>query len=95
MHNHGLLQRIGAEFIGTGRTAEKFPLVVDGLPYLLGSPGKGHLVEGEIYRVNSAEGWSALDRLEGPRFYERRLTDIVGDDQENERRRGLLPGPER
>ena len=82
-HNHGLLQRTRAEFISTGRTASKFPLVVDGLPYLLDMPGKGHRVEGEIYRVNSAEGWSALDRLEGhPRFYQRRLTEIAGDDRE-------------
>ena len=81
--NHLVMQRAGGEFVCCGRTVERYPLVVSGLPYLLGSPGEGHQVEGEIYRVNSAEGWSALDRLEGhPGFYERRLTDIVGDDRE-------------
>lgn len=82
-HNHCLLHQIGAEFVGTGRTSLKFPLVINGLPYLLGQPGQGHRVEGEIYRVPTAEGWRALDRLEGhPRFYQRRLTDISGDDHE-------------
>ena len=82
-HNHGLIRQIGAEFVSIGRTAESFPLVVDGLPYLLNSRGCGHQVEGEIYRIPDSEGWTALDRLEGhPRFYKRELTNIDGDDGE-------------
>jgi len=81
--NHRVMQRAGSEFVCCGTMVERYPLVVSGLPYLLDLPGQGHRVEGEIYRVNSAEGRSALDRLEGhPCFYERRLTDIVGDDRE-------------
>lgn len=82
-HNHGVMVRAGGEFVSSGTTVERYPLVIDGLPYLLDVPGQGHPVKGEIYRVSSAEGWSMLDRLEGhPRFYERRLTEIAGADGE-------------
>ena len=79
--NHGLLQQVGGEFIGTGYTKTRFPLVVDGLPYLLRLAGQGHHVEGEIWRVGTPEGWAALDRLEGhPDFYVRVPLDIDGRD---------------
>lgn len=82
-HNHPVMQRAGGEFVCHGATVEHYPLVVDGLPYLLDAPGQGHPVEGEIYRVDSAEGWRVLDRLEGhPVFYERRVADIAGEDGE-------------
>lgn len=79
-HNHHLMQQIGAEFVCAGRTIERFPLVVHGLPYLLDLPETGHQVEGEIYRV-SREGFVALDHLEGhPDWYRRRLIPVVAED---------------
>ena len=72
--NHYTMQRAGGGFVGQAITAERFPLVVDGLPYLIDRSGCGHRVHGEIYRVPNAAGWSVLDRLEGhPRFYSRRV----------------------
>lgn len=72
--NHRVMQQAGGEFVGEALTAEKFPLVVDGLPYLLDRSGEGHHVQGELYRVTDPEGWIRLDRLEGhPRFYRRRV----------------------
>jgi gamma-glutamylaminecyclotransferase len=82
-HNHSVMCRARGEFVCRGETVLHFPLVVDGLPYLLNTPGKGHQVEGEIYRVDSVDGWCTLDRLEGhPSFYERRLIEIAGADGE-------------
>lgn len=72
--NHRVMQRSGGEFVGASMTMECFPLVVDGLPYLLDRSGSGHRVIGEIYRISDADGWLHLDRLEGhPRFYRRRV----------------------
>ena len=72
--NHGTMQSAGGEFVGQAVTVENFPLVVDGLPYLIDFKGCGHQVHGEIYRVPDASGWQILDRLEGhPRFYRRRV----------------------
>lgn len=71
--NHRVMQMAGGELVGTAMTVERFPLVVEGLPYLLDRSGSGHRVIGEIYRVPDSEGWYQLDRLEGhPRFYRRR-----------------------
>lgn len=82
-HNHHVMQRAGGEFICCGTTVELYPLVIDGLPYLLNVPGQGHPVDGEIYRVASVEGWFTLDRLEGhPSFYERQVVNIKGADGE-------------
>lgn len=41
--------------IGQGETTEKFPLLVAtqwNIPFLLHSPGKGHQIQGEIYKIN-------------------------------------------
>ncbi|MBE2180195.1 MAG: gamma-glutamylcyclotransferase [Chthoniobacterales bacterium] len=83
--NHRVMRDAEGEFLAEVRTEDRLPLVIDGLPYLLDMPGRGHCVEGELYRVTSAEGWARLDRLEGhPRFYRRRVIGVV---EENGRRR--------
>lgn len=75
-HNHWLMRQICAEFVSEARTADAFPLVVRGLPYLLDLPGEGYRVEGEIYRV-SEPGFQLLDRLERhPDWYRRRLLQL-------------------
>jgi gamma-glutamylaminecyclotransferase len=74
--NHRLLKAIKAEFVAEVSTAEKLPLIVRGLPYLLNKPGTGYHVKGELFNLVKG-GWSELDRLEGhPRFYRREFVDV-------------------
>jgi gamma-glutamylaminecyclotransferase len=81
-HNHGLLRQLGAEFVCEAQTSERFPLVVEGLPYLLDQPGVGYHVNGEIFRLDEC-GFSFVDRLEGhPDWYRRRQIDLTGEDGE-------------
>ena len=76
--NHRVIRDANGEFVAMVRTEDRLPLVIDGLPYLLDLPGRGHRVEGELYRVESSEGWALLDRLEGhPNFYRRRVIAVV------------------
>ena len=75
--NHHVMQRAGGEFVGQAVLLDRYPLVVDGLPYLLPIKGKGHHVIGELYRIPK-DGWEVLDRLEGhPRFYRRRVESFL------------------
>lgn len=67
--NHRLLK--DSEFVCDNSTAEKFPLIIQGLPFLLKIPGKGFHVLGEVYRVSDST-MKRLDQLEGhPTFYKR------------------------
>lgn len=71
-HNHRLLDHGGALFVTEAYTADRYPLLVDGLPYLFDRPGEGHRVKGELYVVDNGT-FARLDQLEGhPRFYERK-----------------------
>ena len=75
--NHGVMLDAGGEFVCEGVTATPFPLVEQGLPFLIFLPGHGHRVKGEVYRVGDSRGWQQLDRLEGhPDFYRRRLIGV-------------------
>ena len=75
--NHRVMEYAGGEFVGNAQTMDKYPLIVDGLPYLLDSRGVGEHVQGEIYDVPD-EGFTDLDRLEGhPSFYERRVRTFL------------------
>lgn len=74
-HNNYLLD--GAQFLGTGMTVCRFPLVIRGLPYLLPYPMYGHHVSGEVYRV-SRKRLHLLDHLEGhPEWYRREKISVV------------------
>ena len=89
--NHVLLQdlmRTGdAEFKGTYRTVEKYPLVCGPyrVPFLLNMPGSGHRVTGELYAV-SARGLARVDELEGTSrgHYERLPIQLVAAGNGNE-----------
>ncbi|KAJ8902688.1 hypothetical protein NDN08_006008 [Rhodosorus marinus] len=62
--NHHLLRE--ANYEGTFRTDEKFPLVIGGeffSPYLLHRPGEGSQVKGEVFRVDD-KMLSRMDELE-------------------------------
>lgn len=63
--------------IASGVTANKYPLVVKGLPYLIEREGKGYNVEVDIFSVSN-DTLRDLDSLEGhPNFYERKQTEIL------------------
>ena len=61
--NHHLLE--GSEFIGRGRTVEKYPMTDSiGFPYTYEEQGEGHRIVVELYNV-TAEVMESLDDLEG------------------------------
>jgi len=60
--NNRLLK--GAKFIGEAITTQPYPMVCGGIPYLFNIPGKGHVVQGEIFEVTDPEMMANLDRLE-------------------------------
>ncbi|KAL5129686.1 putative gamma-glutamylcyclotransferase [Glycine soja] len=82
--NHPLLQDLirsgDASFVGTYRTAAKYPLVCGPykVPFLLNIPGSGHGVHGELYSV-STRGLERMDELEGTSraHYERLPIKVV------------------
>lgn len=76
--NHRLIEH--AKFIQEALTVDKYPLVVEGLPYLFNHPGVGHQIECEIYKVD-ADTLARLDRLEGhPTFYYRQEINFAPKD---------------
>ncbi|XP_052843653.1 putative gamma-glutamylcyclotransferase CG2811 [Drosophila gunungcola] len=75
-----------ARFLGRGKTAAKFPLVVGtryNIPFLLARPGEGNHIEGEIYEVDVAM-FGKLDQLEDyPQYYDREEQAILTEQNEN------------
>ncbi|KAM8977476.1 gamma-glutamylaminecyclotransferase [Pelodytes ibericus] len=68
-----------AAFKGTGKTVEKYPLVIAekaNIPFLLNVPGTGHHIVGEIYFVDD-QLLQFLDEFEScPDMYQRTLQRI-------------------
>jgi gamma-glutamylcyclotransferase (GGCT)/AIG2-like uncharacterized protein YtfP len=78
LENHCVIEQAGGEFLGEAQTEVAYPLVADGLPYLLDRRRTGRIVHGEVFRVMEAPGWDLLDRLEDhPEFYRRRIEPVV------------------
>lgn len=76
--NHGLLA--SAVFLGPATTRDPHPLFVENFPYLLDRPGHGHIVQGELYRVDNTT-LAQLDILEDhPREYRRALRTFLHSD---------------
>lgn len=66
-------------YLGEGRTVENYPLVVDGLPYLIDRSGVGHRVKVEVYRVSN-NILKGLDSLEShPQWYKREQIKVSLD----------------
>lgn len=72
-----------AQFICTGKTDTKFPLIIAtkyNVPFLLNVPHTGHNVHGEIYLVDDSM-LSNLDELEEyPELYDRNIFNVNGSD---------------
>lgn len=65
-----------SSFLGSGKTQERYPLVINGLPYLVDQKGKGHNVEVDVFKVNDSV-LDRLDRLEGhPVWYKRKQVPV-------------------
>lgn len=62
--------------LGTGVTKDKYPLIVNSLPYLINKQGVGHNVEVDVFKVCD-DTLDRLDALEGhPKWYKRERIDI-------------------
>ena len=67
----------GTNFVGSGATTDKYPLVVSGLPYLIESKGLGHNVNVDVFKVTNSK-LKSLDLLEGhPKWYCRKQINIT------------------
>lgn len=77
-HNHVYLK--GANYLGTGKTVEKYAMVVDrGLPFVIKKQKISHII-GELYSVN-LHLLDNLDRLEGhPTWYRREEIKIASSE---------------
>jgi gamma-glutamylaminecyclotransferase len=65
-----------ASFVGSGVTADKYPMVSNGIPFVIEDKGVGYNIKVEVYRVN-ADTLANIDRLEGhPNWYERKQVKI-------------------
>ncbi len=63
-------------YLGSGSTQDRYPLVINGLPYLVDKKGTGHNVEVDVFKVNDAV-MDKLDRLEGhPNWYVRKQVPV-------------------
>ena len=65
-----------AKYVGSGVTKDKYPLVINGLPYMVDKKGVGHNVEVDVFKVSNAS-FKSIDRLEGhPKWYRRKEIPI-------------------
>lgn len=79
-HNNYYNYLTDAVYVGGGETKDKYPLLIEGLPYMVNKKGFGHNVEVDVFMVDR-QGLSEIDRLEGhPRWYKRERVPIVLDD---------------
>lgn len=68
-----------AKHIGRGKTTDKYPLIVRGLPYMINEKGVGHNVVVDVFAVSDME-LKAIDRLEQhPNWYRRERVSITMD----------------
>jgi gamma-glutamylaminecyclotransferase len=61
----------GSKYIGNGNTLDKYPLLIEGLPYMVNKKGTGHNVEVDVFKVSNTT-LKNIDNLEGhPDWYKR------------------------
>ena len=67
----------GSKHVGAGKTKDKYPLIIRGLPYLIEQSGQGYNVSVDVFKVSDPV-LAELDRLEGhPTWYRRKQIPIV------------------
>ena len=66
-----------SKFVGSGETKDRYPLLIQGLPYMVEQKGLGHNVEVDVFKV-SDNTLRNLDALEGhPKWYIRKEIPIL------------------
>ena len=74
---YSYLNGLGSTHIGGGKTKDKYPLVISGLPYLVDKKGTGHNVEVDVFEVTGSV-LADVDMLEGhPNWYRRKQIPIT------------------
>lgn len=67
----------GSKYVGGGTTKDKYPLIKDGLPYMINKKGIGHNVEVDVFKVTD-KVFADVDKLEGhPQWYKREQVTIM------------------
>jgi gamma-glutamylcyclotransferase (GGCT)/AIG2-like uncharacterized protein YtfP len=87
-----------SDYIGTGLTADKYPMDAMGCPFVYDKPGIGNNIVVEVYRINAAGARYAIDGLENhPDWYRRRQVevDIIEEGQAKRVRAWMYLIPER
>jgi len=70
-----------SKHLGSGVTKDKYPLVINGLPYLVDTKGLGHNVVVDVFKVSDMT-FKNLDALENhPRWYRRKQIPIKVDNK--------------
>ncbi len=65
-----------ATYLGSGKTQEKYPLIVEGLPYMVDKKGTGHNVVVDVFKVNDQQ-LDRVDQLEShPNWYQRKQVNV-------------------
>ena len=87
---YGTLKRYGSNYdyhladsiyVGKANTVEKYPMLIQGIPYVLDKPGVGHHIDIELFLVDRKTCLPSIDRLEGhPTWYERRQAEVILED---------------
>ena len=73
-YNHYLRS---SKFVGKGHTKDKYPLIQEGLPYMVNKKGIGHNVEIDVFKISDAT-FTAIDQLEGhPQWYKREQIPVM------------------
>ena len=71
----------GAEFLGTGKTVEKYAMYESGIPFVIKGEVVSHIY-GELYRIDT-QTLKIIDRLEGhPDWYRREEVGVVTEEGE-------------
>lgn len=66
-----------SKYIGRGKTKDKYPLIIKGLPYLIENKGKGFNVEVDVFKVSDTV-LASLDILEShPTWYRRKQVPVM------------------
>lgn len=69
-----------SRYVGAGKTQDKYPLIISGLPYLINEKGRGHNVEIDVFKVNDSV-FKDIDGLEShPTWYRREKIPVKMDD---------------
>lgn len=62
--------------LGTGKTKDKYPMVANGIPFVIDEKGKGHQVVVDVFKV-SDDTMKRIDGLEGhPTWYKRKQIKV-------------------